>query len=271
MSEGGDSDSSQLRDRLIKARLWARRVGRKALEAQQSVEATVKAENEGLVTEVDRSVERELRENISESFPDDSIVGEEFPPDYSNGTSFTWFIDPIDGTASYSMALPIWTICLGLARENQPCAGVMVAPAISEEYYSLSGRPRKNGRKLNPDPVPPSSWNRESLLCVRSDTHRKYDVDFVGKCRSLGSSAYHMGLVIDGRAVGALLGRLHIWDVAAAWGIARSTPFVLETLRGQPPEWDHLVESNPTREGLIFASRDVTEKIRGRTIKKLSG
>jgi myo-inositol-1(or 4)-monophosphatase len=251
-----------LEPRIRKARRWCRVAGGRALSAQETVTSERKGKDQGLVTELDRSIETYLREKISESFPSDRVIGEEFSPTGDEAADVTWYLDPIDGTAAYSMSLPIWTVCMGLAICGQPVGGVMLSPGVEDEYYGWDGGPtQKNSEPLADGGGSTENWDDESLMCVRSDMHRRWDVDFVGKCRSLGSSAYHMGLVLDGRAVGTLLGQLHIWDVAAACGLSNSTGFVLRTLNGETPDWDHFLEGETSREPLVFAHDSVIEAV----------
>jgi len=245
--------NENLSRRVLKARRWARVAGAEAMDAYGNVESERKGSDRELVTERDRSIERFLRERIKSTFPDDRVVGEEFEPQRTGG-EMLWYLDPIDGTAAYSMALPIWTVCMGIARDVEPLAGVMWAPAVEDEYFGGSqGAFSKNNAELRDRAIPPDTWDDESLLCIRSDTHRNYTVNFQGKCRSLGSSAYHMGLVLDGRAVGALLGKLHAWDVAAACGLSSDSGFELVSLSGNRPDWNNLASGEYSREPLIFS------------------
>jgi fructose-1,6-bisphosphatase/inositol monophosphatase family enzyme len=254
-----------LEPRIRKARRWGRVAGERALSAQDTVTSERKGDDEGLVTELDRSIETYLREKISQTFPSDRVVGEEFSPAGDEAATVTWYLDPIDGTAAYSMSLPIWAVCMGLTVNGTPAGGVMLSPGVGDEYYGWNKGPtRKNNSELTDAVESPENWDDESLLCVRSDMHRRWDVDFVGKCRSLGSSAYHMGLVLDGRAVGTLLGHLHIWDVAAACGLSNSTGFMLRTLNGDSPDWNHFLQGKTSRDPLVFAHESVMESVRKR-------
>src|SRR5262245_2983220 len=65
------------------------------------------------VTVADRAAERVIRKAISERFPDDAIVGEEFRARPGAG-SRQWVIDPIDGTRAFIMGSPLWGTLIGL-------------------------------------------------------------------------------------------------------------------------------------------------------------
>ena len=64
----------------------------------EEAEVSQKTGHQDLVTRWDRRIEQLLRNEILTAFPQDAIVGEEYPPDTHRAESITWYIDPIDGT-----------------------------------------------------------------------------------------------------------------------------------------------------------------------------
>lgn len=222
-----------------------------ALDAFRQTTARRKPDD-SVITDTDHAVEDRLRTRIAERFPDDGIMGEERDSQPASGSAWWWILDPIDGTASFAMGLPAWTVCIGLWHGDDPAAGVLWTPFLREEHHGGDGFVRWDGRSVEREPVCPDDWDRQTLLCIPSRTHLLYDVTFPGKCRNLGSTAYHMGAVIDGRAVGALLGRIHLWDVAAGLGIGRSMGLRLRRLDGTEPDWEHLREEGTARRTLVF-------------------
>ncbi len=252
--------------RLLKARRWVRVAGRRALDQFGQVDPSWKNEG-GLVTEADRSIERYLRQKISDHFPADAVVGEEFNEEIKTDPDCRWYLDPIDGTASYSMQLPVWCVSVGLSSEYQPDAGILGAPGVEEEYWGWTDESfRKNGQPRTVERISPEDWTSESLLCVTSDAHRKFTIQFPGKCRSLGSSAFHLALVMDGRAVGAILNRLHIWDLAAVVGM-NTGDCVLRTFDGSKPDWERLAGGKRSQDNLIFAPEDTQKTLRTKVEK----
>ncbi len=90
------------------------------------------------VTIADRSAEQLLRERIGERYPDDGIIGEEFGA--AGGTSgYEWVLDPIDGTKSFIHGVPLYTTLAAVLRDDQPCLGVIHAPALGETVYAAQG------------------------------------------------------------------------------------------------------------------------------------
>ncbi len=101
------------------------------------------------VTQNDRNAEAAMRRLIEESFPDHGIAGEEFP-DRRGRASYSWSLDPIDGTRAYICGLPSWTTLIALLCDNHPILGVIDAPRLDELYLGhgdtalmLSGSERR--------------------------------------------------------------------------------------------------------------------------------
>ena len=87
------------------------------------------------VTAADRNAEAAIREKIAEAFPAHGIRGEEFGAT-AGRTDYCWVIDPIDGTRSFILGLPIWGTLIGLTRAEVPLLGVMDQPFTGERFWS---------------------------------------------------------------------------------------------------------------------------------------
>jgi len=252
---------SELDERLRHARHWARAVGRIARDAFRETSASRKADD-SVITETDRAVERRLREYAAGTYPDDGILGEEHGTSPATGSDWRWIFDPIDGTASFALGLSAWTVCVGITEGGEPAAGVLWTPYLREEHWGGRDRPACwEDRVVSPEPLGPDDWDRQTLLLIPSRSHLLYELSFPGKCRNLGSTAYHMGAVIDGRAAAAVLGRIHLWDVAAAVAIGRPLGLRLRGLDGRTPDWDHLREGGTARRPLAFGFPRVLEAL----------
>ena len=77
------------------------------------------------VTEVDRWIERTVREILGAQFPTHGVVGEEY-----GGTeaSSCWFVDPIDGTANLVDGVPWTSFSLALVQDGRPVVGAVLDP-----------------------------------------------------------------------------------------------------------------------------------------------
>lgn len=79
------------------------------------------------VTQVDRSVERYVREVIGAQFPDHAFVGEEYggEPDAARPC---WYLDPVDGTANLANGVPWTSFSLALVENGRPVVGAVHDP-----------------------------------------------------------------------------------------------------------------------------------------------
>ena len=87
------------------------------------------------VTVADREAERAIRNGLAEAYPSHAILGEEFGTK-DGETDYCWVIDPIDGTRSFIIGLPIWGILIGLTRGGAPLLGLMDQPFTGERFWS---------------------------------------------------------------------------------------------------------------------------------------
>ena len=49
---------------------------------------------------------------------------------------YCWVIDPIDGTRSFILGLPLWGTLIGLTRAGVPLLGLMDQPFTGERFWS---------------------------------------------------------------------------------------------------------------------------------------
>lgn len=89
------------------------------------------------VTQADRDAEQAMRQMISRTYPAHNIKGEEFGFE-DKGSDFTWVLDPIDGTRSFIIGMPVWGTIIGLVWRGQAIAGAMSQP-YNREIFSGDG------------------------------------------------------------------------------------------------------------------------------------
>lgn len=85
------------------------------------------------VTRADRETEEFIRQRITGEYPDHSIIGEEFGAQNGSG-SYTWLIDPIDGTRGFISGTPMWGVLVGLKRGGECLVGAMRQPYTGETW-----------------------------------------------------------------------------------------------------------------------------------------
>ncbi len=251
--------TSENRIDLDEVQSWAREGGTLARQYFNSVTARRKADR-SLVTEADELIERMLVERIAARYPDHGIIGEE-QTRRANGSEFVWAVDPLDGTASFVAGLPLWGVSLGLLRNGAPYLGVVYMPLPDDCYWAGPS----GGAFLNGSPIQvaaPESWDSEDWLSVPSDTHRRYAIEFSGKTRSISCTSASFLYVARGSAIGALVRRSPIWDIAAGLAILHAAGGVAVGLSGQPLDTAALLDGRPTPEPTIVAAPSQVQALR---------
>lgn len=88
------------------------------------------------VTDIDKLVERTIRDEIEKAYPDHNIIGEEFGTK-TGKSELTWIIDPIDGTRQFAAGLPNFGILIALCVGDNPELGIICQPEIGDIYLGI--------------------------------------------------------------------------------------------------------------------------------------
>ena len=92
-----------------------------------------------IVLSVDRESESIILNVIKSKYPTHNIYSEEIG-EMKNGSKFTWFIDPLDGTNNYFAGIPYFSVSIALLYENEIVVGLVYNP-ISQQLFEAT----KNG------------------------------------------------------------------------------------------------------------------------------
>ncbi|MGB9753872.1 MAG: inositol-phosphate phosphatase [Roseiflexus castenholzii] len=239
---------------------WMRECGDVALRLFNRARAQRKSDNSP-VTEADVAIERILVERVTARYPDHGIIGEE-QTRFAMTQEYVWALDPIDGTASFVAGLPVWGISIGLLHRGIPYAGIFYMPLTDDCYWAIDNRAFLNHRPLSIHPTSEQEWESEDWLAIPSDAHRRLEIDFIGKTRSLGSAAAAICYVARGSALGAVLTHATIWDVAGSIAVLRAAGGVGITLAGAPFEPAAIIDGRAVREPLLFGAPGTVEALR---------
>ena len=90
------------------------------------------------VTDADRAAERLLRRELRAAWPRDAVLGEEYGGQLAP-MGRTWLLDPIDGTASYVLGVPMFGTLVSLAIDGEPVLGFIHLPVLKETTYAARG------------------------------------------------------------------------------------------------------------------------------------
>lgn len=107
------------------------------LGGQHQAHAEVKVDGSE-VTSADRATERLLRACLRAAWPGDALYGEEYGGKLP-ARGRCWLVDPIDGTASYAIGMPMFGSLLSLIVDGVAVLGCIHLPALQETTYAAIG------------------------------------------------------------------------------------------------------------------------------------
>jgi myo-inositol-1(or 4)-monophosphatase len=182
-----------------------------------------------VVSAADRAVETLVRTRLSESFPQDGLLGEEHGGTPAPG-GCTWIIDPIDGTDCFVNGIPVWCVSIAAVADGEIELGVIYDPNAEELFTARRGE----GAWLNGEPMRPSTATELSEGLVgtgfshRVTPGRSIDImrrllDAGGMYQRNGSGALMIAYVAAGRFLAYHEHHINAWDALAALAMVRET------------------------------------------------
>jgi myo-inositol-1(or 4)-monophosphatase len=194
------------------------------------------------VTSADRAIERVLRANIVERYPEHGIVAEE-EGERPARSDYTWFIDPIDGTRAFMTGSPLWGTLVGLTHRGVPLFGLLAQPVLEEIFFGgpsgswlikSDGRDRLKSRactalkdavlaSTHPSMFAGAAANAFAALAERCLLHR-----FGGDCYNYAMlAAGFIDLVVEGK--------LKSYDIVPLIPILEAAGCVVTDWKGRKP------------------------------------
>lgn len=214
-----------------------------------------------LITEADLAVQEYIRREVKATYPNHKFLGEEgkSPPQDRELQEPLWVVDPVDGSAAFCAGMPIWGVSISLFDGTRPVLGVFHLPATGELYSAAAGaKAMLNDREIS---VRDETVDNESLLLTYSRFHSDFITHFPGKVRSLGSTVAHIAYVARGAACGAILGNVHVWDVAAGQVILQASGGSIRDLAGKPVDMSNYLEGEKIDRVLVAAAKGQHKEI----------
>lgn len=118
-------------------------------------------EDNSQVTIADKLINSLVIERLTNSFPEDGVIGEEESnTEYGNGRK--WFCDPIDGTKAFIWGTPTSMFSLSLVIDGVPVLGVTYDPFLNKLYEAVI----KKGSFCNNIPLKVSNRRLEGGIVV---------------------------------------------------------------------------------------------------------
>lgn len=196
------------------------------------------------VTIADRQAELLLRQRITAAFPDDGIVGEEFP-EKAGSSGYRWILDPIDGTKSFISGVPLYGTLIGVERNNRSEIGVILIPGLGECVYASAG----NGAwytKGSSSPVAARVSKKATMaesLFLTSEVKTFYKtgremayqrLQQASRLSRTWGDCYGYLLVATGRAEVMVDPQMSVWDAAALQPILEEAGGTFTDWKGTP-------------------------------------
>ena len=176
-----------------------------------------------LVTAIDKKSEKTIIDFVSKKYPTHTIIAEE-SGEQNRSSEYTWIIDPLDGTTNFAHGLPIFSVSIGVQKNNELICGV-VYDVMRDALYSCEkgGGAFCNGRRLS---VSTNDDLRKSVLVTgfpyniseNPDHALEHFTSFIKGSRAvrrLGSAAIDLCYVAEGVFDGFWEVSLNSWDMAA--------------------------------------------------------
>jgi myo-inositol-1(or 4)-monophosphatase len=211
----------------------------------------------GLVSDADRESEIAIVSILRKTFPDHSVLGEEFGTSGTDTTDarFVWMIDPLDGTTNYVHQFPFFATSIGLEVDGELVVGVVNAPKLGLRFTGAKGLGSfVNGERLK---VSTRSVMNDGLFATgfssydnTLDEQLELLATIVKHSRGIrraGAAALDLCMVAQGIFDVYWEKNLSPWDTAAGVVIAREAGAIVTDMRGQSfdPRMKSLLCGNP--------------------------
>ena len=176
-----------------------------------------------LVSYVDVEAEKMLVAGLGDIMPEAGFITEENTSDKGKAM-YNWIIDPLDGTTNFIHNLPVYSISVALAKDEELLIGSVYEIGRDELFSAWHGGGAwLKGERIS---VSPEGALSKSLMAtgfpyydyVHMDAYLdtlRHLMKSTHGLRRMGSAAVDLAYVACGRFEGFFEYGLHAWDVAA--------------------------------------------------------
>ena len=211
----------------------------------KSLKVKEKEGHSQIVTEADIASEQKIVSLLEKAFPNYNILSEELGYSGKN-SSYTWIIDPLDGTSNFAAGLPWFGPMIALLHGKTPIACGVSIPMENAIYIAEE----RQGAYLNGTKISVSkeeelkrmlvSFNLDASSLARSERVGDFFGKVVEEVRNMRAtnSVYDLAAVADGRLGACILHHARIWDVAAPALLIQEAGGTCSNLDGSPLRFD---------------------------------
>lgn len=194
-------------------------------------------------TEADTQAEKMIVSILSKNFPTHNIIAEE-ETKTNKGSEYTWVVDPLDGTISFSRQVPFFAVSIGLLKDDKPLLGVINHISFNNLYWGIAGKGGYlNGKKMR---ISTEDKLNEAMVMLdlghRAKRQAKINlyvtplITKVGYDYSFGGGVATLGMVAQG-ILDAFVAQAWLWDFVAGTVIIREAGGKVTDFEGNEPDW----------------------------------
>tara|TARA_Y100001970_G_scaffold288855_1_gene417410 strand:- start:82230 stop:83057 length:828 start_codon:yes stop_codon:yes gene_type:complete len=221
----------------------ARAAGSSILDIYHDDTIKVETKNDGSpVTSADKEAHQIIKAGL-EKLPQDIPILSEEEEISSENLDLFWLVDPLDGTKEFINRTDEFTVNIALVLDSRPVMGVVIAPAIEEEFLGILNEGSYKITENKKFSIKPKSKVGDICTITTSKSH-KSDLDeaFLKEAnkrfRELNlkqaGSSLKLCRVAEGAAdIYSRLGPTYQWDIAAGQVIAEAAGAVLKSTNGK--------------------------------------
>ncbi len=235
------------------------------------VSGIVKAgDNNQVLTDTDVEIGKLIVDRVKDSYPEHNIIDEEAGV-IDNGSSFTWVIDPIDGTSNFANGVPTFGIMVGLLENDKPVAGGIALPAFSQIYTAAKGQGTmcngvrvfvtKEQRLLNALVAYGIDGHQEDAAITKSEVALLGDIILGIRNLRSSNSVFDQAMVAKGKYGAALNRTSKIWDNVAQHIVVEEAGGVYTDFFGEPIDYTNPVSKANSNFTMCAASPELHKQL----------
>jgi myo-inositol-1(or 4)-monophosphatase len=223
------------------------------------------------VSQADRKAEEIIQERLAKARPGYGFLMEEGGAKEGTDKTHRFIVDPLDGTLNFLHGIPQFAVSIGLERDGDLRAGVVLDVMRNEVFWAETGegcwlenrRMRVSARRKLTDAVVTTGIpqlgvpGRERFL-EELDTVTQE----VAAVRRFGSAALDLAWVAAGRFDCFWERNLKLWDVAAGFVLVKEAGGTVVGLDKADPKKGDFVAGNPS------LAPKLAERIEGKVAPK---
>ncbi len=209
--------------------------------AKVTDEHVVEKGTNSLVSYVDQKAEKILINGLRDILPHSGFITEEEMTEQGQGT-YTWIIDPLDGTTNFLHAVPFFSVSVALYDGEKILIGVVHEVMYDEVFSAIKGQ----GAFLNGNPIAVTERNQFYDVLIGTgfpyktehtcDGHFAALKDILAHTRGirrLGSAALDLCYVACGRFGAFYEHTLNAYDIAAGALIVQEAGGLISDYKGE--------------------------------------